>query len=98
MRNTIFTLSEVVDTAVITESVEAMIAELQTYVPGYRLKQALQFETIDESVRLPNSAEAPKPIFVPEFLLPLSQPKFNIPGMPPILSCSPTGPNSRRLL
>jgi acetaldehyde dehydrogenase len=58
MRNTIFTLSESVDTAVITESVEKMIEELQTYVPGYRLKQEIQYEPIDEPVPLPKGGMA----------------------------------------
>jgi acetaldehyde dehydrogenase len=58
MRNTIFTLSDMVDTALITDSVHRMIAELQTYVPGYRLKQTLQFETISEAVRLPRGGTA----------------------------------------
>ena len=58
MRNTIFTLSDVVETDLISESVHAMIAELQTYVPGYRLKQTLQFETISEAVRLPRGGSA----------------------------------------
>jgi acetaldehyde dehydrogenase len=58
MRNTIFTLSEVVDTQIIVDSVHGMIDELQTYVPGYRLKQEIQFETIDEVVRLPRGGMA----------------------------------------
>jgi acetaldehyde dehydrogenase len=32
------------DEAAITASVEAMVAAVQEYVPGYRLKQAVQFE------------------------------------------------------
>lgn len=44
MRDTVFTLSEEVDTALIRDSVLAMVAEVQKYVPGYRLKQDVQFE------------------------------------------------------
>ena len=44
MRDTVFTLSEGSDEKAIRESVERMIGEVQKYVPGYRLKQKLQFE------------------------------------------------------
>lgn len=44
MRDTIFTLSEEADTEAIRRSVEQMVAEVQNYVPRYRLKQAVQFE------------------------------------------------------
>ena len=44
MRDTIFTLSSGADEATITEAVEAMVLKVQSYVPGYRLKQKVQFE------------------------------------------------------
>jgi len=44
MRDTVFTLSSGADEASIAGAVEAMIAKVQAYVPGYRLKQAPQFE------------------------------------------------------
>ena len=44
MRDTVFTLSEGATEDEISASVAAMIAEVQGYVPGYRLKQKLQFE------------------------------------------------------
>ncbi|HLG89534.1 MAG TPA: acetaldehyde dehydrogenase (acetylating) [Alphaproteobacteria bacterium] len=44
MRDTIFTLSEDVEFSVIDESVKKMVAAVQKYVPGYRLKQDVQFE------------------------------------------------------
>jgi len=44
MRDTIFTLSEGADEATIRASVTAMVARVQGYVPGYRLKQEVQFE------------------------------------------------------
>jgi acetaldehyde dehydrogenase len=49
MRNTIYALldSEEVDRAEIVESVEAMVRDVQTYVPGYRLKNEPVFEIRD---------------------------------------------------
>jgi acetaldehyde dehydrogenase len=44
MRDTVFTLSNDVDFAVIEDSIKRMVAEVQSYVPGYRLKQEVQFE------------------------------------------------------
>jgi len=44
MRDTVFTLSSGADEARIEASVNAMIEKVQAYVPGYRLKQKLQFE------------------------------------------------------
>lgn len=50
MRDTVFTLSEVVDKEEIIQSVNAMVAEVQKYVPGYQLHQEIQFENIDVPV------------------------------------------------
>jgi acetaldehyde dehydrogenase len=44
MRDTVYCLCEEADQDEIRRSVEAMVAEVQGYVPGYRLKQAVQFE------------------------------------------------------
>ena len=44
MRDTIFCLSDDADESAIEISVRNMIAEVQKYVPGYRLKQEVQFE------------------------------------------------------
>lgn len=44
MRNTVFTLCDPVDQDKVKESVESMVAKVQAYVPGYRLKQEVQFE------------------------------------------------------
>ena len=44
MRNTVFTLSDEADEAALRESIDAMVAAVQGYVPGYRLKQRVQFE------------------------------------------------------
>jgi len=48
MRNTVFTLSDEIDEADIVRSVEAMVRDVQDYVPGYRLKQEIQFEHYSE--------------------------------------------------
>lgn len=55
MRDTVFCLCEDKDQDEITKSVEAMVQEVQTYVPGYRLKQAVQFEHIGSNrpLRIP---------------------------------------------
>ncbi|MGM0635771.1 MAG: acetaldehyde dehydrogenase (acetylating), partial [Bacteroidota bacterium] len=42
----VFTLSEPADKTEIEESVAQMLAEVQSYVPGYQLKQKVQFEEI----------------------------------------------------
>ena len=44
MRNTVFTLCDPIDQDRVKESVESMVAKVQAYVPGYRLKQEVQFE------------------------------------------------------
>ncbi|MCP5395319.1 MAG: acetaldehyde dehydrogenase (acetylating) [Sphingomonadaceae bacterium] len=44
MRDTVYCLCEEAEQDAIRQSVEDMVAEVQTYVPGYRLKQAVQFE------------------------------------------------------
>jgi acetaldehyde dehydrogenase len=47
MRDTIYTLSDLADQDAIAESVERMAADVQRYVPGYRLKQRVQFDRVD---------------------------------------------------
>lgn len=49
MRDTVITFSTGAGEAAIEAAIEAMVAEVQTYVPGYRLKQKVQFETFDQS-------------------------------------------------
>ena len=44
MRDTVFTLSSGADEAAIAASIETMVAKVNAYVPGYRLKQKVQFE------------------------------------------------------
>jgi len=52
MRDTVFVLSEAVDEAVIEASIEEMVSAVQAYVPGYRLKQTVQFDRIPEDAPL----------------------------------------------
>ena len=44
MRDTVFTLSQGADEDAIRDSIHQMVADVQKYVPGYRLKQEVQFE------------------------------------------------------
>jgi acetaldehyde dehydrogenase len=55
MRDTVYTLSELVDEDLIADSVARMAADVQSYVPGYRLKQKVQFDRIDAGspIRIP---------------------------------------------
>lgn len=46
MRDTVFTLSEEADREKVRESIQAMVEEVQKYVPGYHLHQEVQFESI----------------------------------------------------
>lgn len=52
MRDTVFTLSDAADEDDIRASVAAMVADVQKYVPGYRLKQEVQFERYGDNNRL----------------------------------------------
>ncbi|UPT63842.1 MAG: acetaldehyde dehydrogenase (acetylating) [Hyphomonadaceae bacterium JAD_PAG50586_4] len=55
MRDTVYCLCDEADRSAIEASVEAMVKEVQTYVPGYRLKQKVQFEHIgsNQLLRIP---------------------------------------------
>ncbi|WP_405923384.1 acetaldehyde dehydrogenase (acetylating) [Streptomyces sp. NBC_00035] len=46
MRDTVHCLVGDCDDAAVRDSVEEMVARVQTYVPGYRLKQNVQFERV----------------------------------------------------
>ncbi|MER6006499.1 acetaldehyde dehydrogenase (acetylating) [Nonomuraea angiospora] len=50
MRDTVFCLIGDADQDAIRTSVEEMVAEVAKYVPGYRLKQDVQFTPVDEPV------------------------------------------------
>jgi acetaldehyde dehydrogenase len=52
MRDTVYCLCEGGDESEIETSILAMVEEVRTYVPGYRLKQAVQFERITDNERL----------------------------------------------
>ena len=52
MRDTVFVLSAAADQAAVAASIEEMVAAVQAYVPGYRLKQQVQFDVIPESAPL----------------------------------------------
>jgi len=49
MRDTVFALSQGADQAAIEASILDIVAEVQAYVPGYRLKQKVQFEHIGDN-------------------------------------------------
>ncbi len=53
MRDTVYVLSEAVDTAKVEAAVSEMVARVAAYVPGYRLKQQVQFDVIDEPLNFP---------------------------------------------
>lgn len=46
MRDTVFVLSELADQAAVERSIADMVAAVQAYVPGYRLKQQVQFDVV----------------------------------------------------
>jgi len=55
MRDTVFCFTGHADESAIADSVQRMVGEVQSYVPGYRLKQAVQFERVGatRTVNLP---------------------------------------------
>jgi len=55
MRDTVFTLSSGADEATIEKSIGEMVKKVQSYVPGYRLKQKVQFERFGSN----------NPVFIP---------------------------------
>ncbi|HEY6610287.1 MAG TPA: acetaldehyde dehydrogenase (acetylating) [Pseudomonas sp.] len=59
MRDTVFVLSELVDQAQVEASVEEMAQAVQAYVPGYRLKQKVQFDVIpaDQPLTIPGHGQ-----------------------------------------
>jgi acetaldehyde dehydrogenase len=46
MRDTVYCLTDDADQAAISASIQSMVADVHAYVPGYRLKQSVQFERI----------------------------------------------------
>ena len=57
MRDTVFVLSETADREAISASIAAMVERVNAYVPGYRLKQTVQFDDITEPVNVPGVGE-----------------------------------------
>lgn len=60
MRNTVYCLIDgECDHDAIETSIDAMVARVQSYVPGYRLKQRVQFETIrpDQALHIPETGK-----------------------------------------
>lgn len=58
MRDTVYTLSDFADEAAIEAAVEKMVAGVQSYVPGYRLKQKVQFDRIEKPTHIPGVGDA----------------------------------------
>jgi acetaldehyde dehydrogenase len=52
MRDTVFVLSELAEQEAIETSIVEMVARVQAYVPGYRLKQRVQFDVIPPAAPL----------------------------------------------
>jgi acetaldehyde dehydrogenase len=55
MRDTVYVLSDAVDQAEVEASIEQMVQAVNSYVPGYRLKQKVQFDEIpvDQPLNIP---------------------------------------------
>ena len=60
MRDTVYCLTDDANRQAIASSIADMVAEVQSYVPGYRLKQAVQFERIGHNapMRIPEMDES----------------------------------------
>ncbi|WP_375207833.1 acetaldehyde dehydrogenase (acetylating) [Hyphococcus sp.] len=56
MRDTVYCLCDDADEDEIRKSIENTVAEVKAYVPGYRLKQAVQFERIGNN----------RPLYIPD--------------------------------
>ena len=59
MRDTVFCLCDEAEPEAIRQSILDMVAQVQAYVPGYRLKQDVQFERIgsNQPLHIPEMAE-----------------------------------------
>lgn len=55
MRDTVYVLSDATDELAVEKSIEDTVAAVKSYVPGYRMKQKVQFEHI----------AADKPLYIP---------------------------------
>ncbi len=52
MRDTVYVLSELADKGQIAAAIEEMVAAVRVWVPGYRLKQQVQFDEIPDNAPL----------------------------------------------
>jgi len=68
MRDTVYCLCDDADKAAIEASVTAMVKDVQAYVPGYRLKQRVQFEHIGLN----------RPVHIPEMSADLTGLKVSV--------------------
>jgi acetaldehyde dehydrogenase len=70
MRDTVYCLVDECDDAAVAASVEAMVARVQEYVPGYRLKQKVQFDRVgaEDPLRTLVPASGREPVKVSVFL------------------------------
>jgi len=49
MRDTVFALADPADQQAIEDSILKMVEQVNSYVPGYRIKQKVQFDLFDEA-------------------------------------------------
>lgn len=70
MRDTVYCLCDYADQEEIRDSVDRMVEEVRSYVPGYRLKQAVQFQRIgsNQPLRIPEMGESFTGLKVTAFL------------------------------
>jgi acetaldehyde dehydrogenase len=70
MRNTVYCLVKSIDRDALRNSILGMAAAVQEYVPGYRLKQEIQFETtnLNAAGRMPGVGEHATGLKVSVFL------------------------------
>jgi acetaldehyde dehydrogenase len=54
MRDTVYCLTGHADPTDLVASIGRMVADVAVYVPGYRLKQPVQVEAVDEPLRIPD--------------------------------------------
>ena len=70
MRNTVFCLVDGAAPEAIADSIAAMVESVRSYVPGYRLKQAVQFEDVADTrpIRLEDAGSCTRGLKVSVFL------------------------------